>query len=108
VGQHTIPIDHNILREAVRLGHDAEYARECLLTNKHNAATTTYYLLLKQRHESGFQSIADINSSRFDPSLLAYQPNYSRSATPNSQQRSRQRSSVDKFLEIELQEAFGL
>lgn len=105
VGQHNIPIDQNILREAVRLGSDPEYSRECLLTNKHNAATTTYYLLLKQRHESGFQSIADINSSRFDPALLAYHP--ARSATPTSQQRPRQRSSVDKFLQIELQEAFG-
>jgi 5'-AMP-activated protein kinase catalytic alpha subunit len=50
VGQHNIPIDQNILKEAVRLGYDSEYTRECLLTNKHNAATTTYYLLLKQRH----------------------------------------------------------
>jgi hypothetical protein len=52
--------------------------------------------------------MADINSSRFDPSLLAYHHPYSRSATPTSQQRPRQRSSVDKFLQIELEEVFGL
>jgi hypothetical protein len=107
VGQHSIPIDQHILREAVKLGYDSEYARECLLTNKHNAVTTAYYLLLKQKHESGFQSIADINSSRFDPALLTYHQ-HSRSATPTSQHpRPRMRSSVDKFLDSELQEAIG-
>ena len=72
------------------------------MTNKHNAATTTYYLILKERHESGFQSIADINSNRFDTSLLNYYHQYSRNTsrngTPLTTSRQRQRQSVDKFL----------
>jgi len=98
VGRHTIPVDSNILAEAARVGYDPEHTKECLLTNKHNAATTAYYLLLKQRHETGFQSIADINSKRFDSSLLSY--NQSRTSSPRSlRHRSKKKSSVDKFLE---------
>jgi len=50
VGKHSIPIDSNILGEGVKLGYDPEFMKECLMTNKHNAATTAYYLLLKQKH----------------------------------------------------------
>ena len=70
------------------------------MTNKHNSQTTAYYLILKQRHESGFQSITDINSKRFDSSLLTYLQ--VKTQTPKSfRYRSKHKSSVDKFLDEE-------
>ena len=68
------------------------------MTNKHNAQTTAYYLILKQRHENGFQSIADINSKRFDTTLLTYLQG-NKIASRSVRVRSKQRSSVDKFLD---------
>lgn len=50
VGRHNIPVDSNILAETTKIGFDSEYTKECLMTNKHNAQTTAYYLILKQRH----------------------------------------------------------
>ena len=98
VGRHSIPVDSNILAETAKIGFDSEYTKECLMTNKHNAQTTAYYLILKQRLETGFQSITDINSKRFDSTLLTYL--HSRGSAPRSaRHRSKQRSSVDKFLD---------
>ena len=103
MGRHNIPVDSNILVETAKIGFDPEYTKECLMTNKHNAQTTAYYLILKQRHESGFMSIADINSKRFDSTLLTYLQN--KTPTPRSaRHRSKQRSSVDKFLDEERKE----
>ena len=50
VGKCTIPVDENILAEVTKLGFESQYTKECLIANKHNSATTTYYLVLKQRH----------------------------------------------------------
>ena len=101
VAKCDIPVDDNILAEAAKIGYEPQFMRECLMTNKHNSATTAYYLLLKQRHESGFHSIADINSSKFDATLL-----YTRRNTPISTPRhSRMRSSVQHFLDAELSHA---
>ena len=58
------------MSEVTQLGYDKSYTLECLKTNTHNAESTTYYLLLKKRYEGGFHSYADMNSSRFDKSLL--------------------------------------
>ncbi len=38
--------------------------------NKHNHATTAYYLLLKRYHHNGGRSKADINSETFEKALL--------------------------------------
>lgn len=43
---------------------------KCLDANKHNEATTAYYLMLKRNHIKGIQSKADINSAVFDDTLL--------------------------------------
>ncbi len=77
-----------------------------MLTNKHNAQTTAYYLLLKQKHEEGFHSIADINSKRFDANLLFY-ANRKKTADGADLHR-RGRSSVERFLEQEKRESGGL
>jgi uncharacterized protein YehS (DUF1456 family) len=63
--------------------------------------TTTYYLLVKKKHEEGFHSFADMNSSRFDLGLLT--PHRSMEKTKKSSQKYCH-SSIDKFLEIEHEE----
>ena len=65
------------------------------MTNKHNSATTTYYLILKKKYEEGFQSFADMNSSKFDTNLLK-----KRYSIKSVKHHDRNRSSIDKFLEI--------
>lgn len=70
IGRDNIPIDDNVLQDASRLGYDSHEMEECLQANKHNAATTAYYLVLKARKGAGLQSYADMNSARFDTSLL--------------------------------------
>ena len=50
-------LDRIILRKLPDYGFDIEYVIKSLLTNKHNHATTTYYLLLKKR--SGLEPLQD-------------------------------------------------
>jgi len=70
IGVHCIPVDQMILEEINRYGFDKEYTRKCIETNRHNAAATTYHLLLKQRLRQGFHSHADINSDKFNAKLI--------------------------------------
>ena len=68
---HKVPIDELILSHlAEDHGIDDITARTALAANKHNAVTTTYYLLLKARLRQGGTSVADIESKDFKPSLL--------------------------------------
>lgn len=69
IGIDTIPLDNNILEEMPALGYEKESTRRYIETNRHNAACTTYYLLLKKKLKQGFHSYADINSDNFDPRL---------------------------------------
>jgi 5'-AMP-activated protein kinase catalytic alpha subunit len=51
IGVNTIPVSTkilNILEE--KYSYKKDYAKKCLLNNKHNHVTTTYYLLF-QRYE---------------------------------------------------------
>jgi len=45
LGLDSITIDNNILRQLSQFDFDLDYARKCILANKHNHLTTTYYLL---------------------------------------------------------------
>lgn len=74
VGVNSIPVDERILSMTARLGFDKEYVRKCIETNKHNAATTTYFLLMVKKRREGFSSEADLNSNKFDPKLIAPSP----------------------------------
>jgi 5'-AMP-activated protein kinase catalytic alpha subunit len=46
VGRDAMPIHHGVLRQLESYGFNLEHAERCLLTNRHNHITTTYYLLL--------------------------------------------------------------
>ena len=74
VGAHQIPIDKYILNQIDSLEINSEYARKCLEANKHNNATTTYYLLLKKNLREGIQSPADISSDNYIPEPIGSRP----------------------------------
>ena len=44
-----IPIDEDIVDKMEELNYQREEVKICLLNNRHNHITTTYYLLLKQK-----------------------------------------------------------
>lgn len=70
VGYHRIPIDDQILKATVELGFDLSFTRKCIEANRHNDATTTYYLLLKKFVRDGGISKAYLGSKYFDSSLI--------------------------------------
>lgn len=54
----------------MRLGSEQSFTRKCIEANRHNDATTTYYLLLKKYVREGGISKAYLGSKYFDPSLI--------------------------------------
>lgn len=48
VGYHRIPVDSSVLDATVNLGFELDFTKKCIEANRHNDATTTYYLLLKK------------------------------------------------------------
>lgn len=48
IGYNQIPIEGKILEMMKEYGFESEYTQQCLDANKHNHATTTYYLFLKR------------------------------------------------------------
>jgi len=70
VGVHQIPVDQEILRLTAKLGFDESYTQKCIEANKHNPATTAYYLLLKKFTREGGKSIADLTSDLYEPITL--------------------------------------
>jgi len=67
VGVHQIPTEPSILKELPKYGLDAEYTKKCVEANKHNSATTTYYLLLQKFVREGGKTPADLASPLFEP-----------------------------------------
>ena len=53
VGYSRIPIDIEILASLKKYDINIEFARASLEANKHNNATTTYYLLHKKAVDAG-------------------------------------------------------
>jgi 5'-AMP-activated protein kinase, catalytic alpha subunit len=49
---------------------DPDYVAKCLEANRHNNATTTYYLSLKRHISEGGHTSYDLSSKSFDKSLL--------------------------------------
>lgn len=74
VGEDPIPIDQHILNSLEKYKFNLDYVQKCLECNKHNHATTSYYLLLKKHLSSGGKSPADISSDSYDPSLFRRKP----------------------------------
>jgi 5'-AMP-activated protein kinase, catalytic alpha subunit len=52
------------------LNLDPDYVSKCLEANRHNNATTSYYLSLKKFISEGGQTSCDLSSKSFDKSLL--------------------------------------
>jgi len=67
VGVHQIPTEPLILKGLTKYGFDSEYTKKCVEANKHNAATTTYYLLMQKFIREGGKSPADLSSPLFEP-----------------------------------------
>ena len=64
IGYNQIPIEQSILRMMQQYGFDSEYVEKWLDANKHNHATTTYYLLSKRLKKQGkLQSEYDLVKS---------------------------------------------
>ena len=42
-----IHLNDNVLSKVISFGYNEEYVKNCLAQNKHNHATTTYYLAMK-------------------------------------------------------------
>ncbi len=60
-----IPIDEDIVDKMEELNYQREEVKICLLNNRHNHITTTYYLLLKQKIKKGLESVSDLKSKAF-------------------------------------------
>ncbi|MCB0370645.1 MAG: hypothetical protein KDD45_14775 [Bdellovibrionales bacterium] len=52
------------------LNLDPDYVCKCLEANRHNNATTAYYLALKKYVSEGGQTSYDLSSKSFDKSIL--------------------------------------
>jgi 5'-AMP-activated protein kinase, catalytic alpha subunit len=65
VGVINIPVDENLLEKMLKLGYKKEEVRENILNNRHNNATTTYYLLIKNQYRNGISSVSDLVSIEF-------------------------------------------
>ena len=61
VGIDAIPIDMRIVVMLQEYGFNANQAKKYLEANKHNHATTTYYLLLKRFQRTGGPVVSDHN-----------------------------------------------
>jgi 5'-AMP-activated protein kinase catalytic alpha subunit len=53
IGLSQIPVNLVILEKLVLLSFKREYVIKCINANKHNHATTSYYLLLKKAEKAG-------------------------------------------------------
>ena len=69
-GYNKIPVENAILEQTVRLGFDSDFTKKCIEANRHNNATTTYYLLLKKFVRGGGVSYTSLGSKHFDPVLI--------------------------------------
>jgi hypothetical protein len=60
IGVNIIPVNRKILSLLEeKYGFKREYAKKCLLNNKHNHVTTTYYLLYQKYERLGMLSRED-------------------------------------------------
>ena len=67
VGLHQIPVEPLVLKQLEQYNINIEDTRKCVEANKHNADTTTYYLLLQKFVREGGKTAADLASPLFEP-----------------------------------------
>ena len=56
--------------EVVKLGFERNFTKKCIEANRHNDATTTYFLLLKKFVRGGGISKTYLGSKYFDSTLI--------------------------------------
>lgn len=72
IGYNQIPIEPKILDMMKEYGFDSEYTQQCLDANKHNHATTTYYLFLKRLKKEGkLRWEYEISNSKLKESIIS-------------------------------------
>ena len=60
-----IPIDEEIVQQMIEFGYKPEDIRKNILSNRHNHATTVYYLLVKAKVREGKSSVSDLGGEEF-------------------------------------------
>lgn len=60
-----IPIDEEIVQRMIEFGYKPEDIRKNILANRHNHATTVYYLLVKAKVREGKSSVSDLGGEEF-------------------------------------------
>lgn len=60
-----IPIDEEIVQKMIEFGYKPEEIRKNILSNRHNHATTVYYLLVKAKVREGKSSVSDLGGEEF-------------------------------------------
>ena len=70
VGFNKIPIDQKVIESLKEFNFEAEYINKCLEANRHNNATTAYYLALKKFIKEGGSTLCDLASKNFDKTLI--------------------------------------
>lgn len=70
IGFNKIPIDGEVLGQLRYLNLDIDHVVKCLEANRHNNATTSYYLSLKKYLAEGGQPSYDLTSKSTDKSML--------------------------------------
>ena len=71
IGFNKIPIDTEILSKVKQYNLDPDYVSRCLEANRHNNATTTYYLSLKKFFsEGGYANYEQSSRGVLDVSLI--------------------------------------
>lgn len=81
IGFNKIPIHKEVLSQMKELNLDPDYVSKCLEANRHNNATTAYYLSLKKHISDGGSTSSDLSSKSIDKSMI--EPN-KRKATVNN------------------------
>ncbi len=72
IGLSQIPVSVQILDKLVGLNFKREYVIKCINSNKHNHATTSYYLLLKKAEKCG--ELDESQFQIFDDKKFTFEP----------------------------------
>jgi len=63
-----VPVEEAVLDKMAEFEINREYARKCILANKHNTITATYYLLLKKMLREGYKQLNHLPKRKLGPS----------------------------------------
>lgn len=71
-GLDPVPIDPQVVQQMqLKYGIDQAYASKCIQANKHNSASASYFLLLKEKLKRGEKSVADVRQPDYNPGMFA-------------------------------------